>query len=163
MNAHDLEEVARHEGDVGARGLGEARDARDHAGVLRHRLEGVILVAEIDEVRIGEAGIAAAMVHFPDCHQAIWLRIRQRPQQHAVHDAEDGGRRADAQRQRQDHGGAESEALPQPASRVSQVLQCGFEHAFSGLEPRYAVGYLDGRRPLGVASAELPEARCSMR
>ena len=35
-------------------------------------------------------------------HDAIGLGIRQRPQQHAVNDAENGGVRADAQSERQD-------------------------------------------------------------
>ena len=82
--------------------VGSARpdDARDDAGVLRHRLEGAILVAEVVEVRIGEAGVGAAVVHLPDRHEPVRFRVRQRPQQHAVDDAEDGRRRADAERQR---------------------------------------------------------------
>jgi hypothetical protein len=44
-----------------------------------------------------------AIAHvLPDVHEPGRLGIRQRPQQHGVDDAEDGGRRADAQCQRPD-------------------------------------------------------------
>jgi hypothetical protein len=47
---------------------------------------------------------------------------RRRPQQHGVDDAEDRGVEADADRQRQDHHGAESGTPAQHAQGVADVL-----------------------------------------
>jgi len=41
------------------------------------------------------------VIDFGDGDEAIGVRIRERPQQHAVHDAENRRRRADAKRERQ--------------------------------------------------------------
>jgi hypothetical protein len=53
--------------------------------------------------------------------QLIRLRIRQRLQQHAVDDAEDGGVGADADRQGQDGDSGEHRQLDQPPQDVAQT------------------------------------------
>src|SRR5690606_32688519 len=65
-----------------------------------HLLDAAALGAPVDEVRIGGDVLLDALpwIAEPDAHQPIGLRVRQRPQQDAVHDAEDGGGDADAQR-----------------------------------------------------------------
>ena len=40
-------------------------------------------------------------VRVPDHHETLWIRIRQRPKDDAVEDAEDGRARADAEPERQ--------------------------------------------------------------
>ncbi len=159
-NAQHREEVTRDEGHPGARRFGWTRDARNHVRVLRHRLEGAVLVAEVVEVRVGEARIRAAVVHFPDCHQAVRIRVRQRAQQHAVDHAEDRRRRPDAQGQRQDHGGAECGGLPQPPSGVSQIPQDRVEHVCSVPQrPAPRAGLLDGLSDERVATPSSGPAR----
>ena len=56
-----------------------------------------------------------------DAHDGAGIRVRQRPQQDAVDDAEHGGVRPDAQREDEHHGGREAGTSPQAADRVAQV------------------------------------------
>ena len=62
-------------------------------------------------------------VGLPDHHQAIDLGDRRRAQQHAVDDAEDGGRGANGQRQREDGHQREAGAAGQPPKRVTQIVE----------------------------------------
>src|ERR1039457_3183553 len=55
--------------------------------------------------------------------------IWQRPQQHRIHHAEDGGVCTDAECQRQDRNGSEAGLLPQHSQRITQ-----FGHADSSRE-----------------------------
>jgi len=60
---------------------------------------------------------------FQHAHDAVGVRVRQGPEEHAVDKAEDRGVRADAQGQRQDRNGGESGAAAQRSEGVSQVLR----------------------------------------
>ena len=51
------------------------------------------------------------------------MRERQRPEQHRVDDAEDGGVHADAEREREDDDGSEAGPAAQHAQRVSNILE----------------------------------------
>ncbi len=53
----------------------------------------------------------------PDGGEAIWIAVRQRAQQDGVNDAEHGGRRADAQRQRQSRDSGKSRSFGKRAQR----------------------------------------------
>ena len=55
-------------------------------------------------------------------HQSIWLFKWQRPQQHCVDDAKNGGVRANSQRQRQNRYAAEPRIFCQHSQTVSEVL-----------------------------------------
>jgi len=59
------------------------------------------------------------------------IRIRQRPQQHAVDDAEDRGGRADAERQRQHGDGGEPGRLDELTDGVADVSNRVREHQCS--------------------------------
>ena len=59
----------------------------------------------------------------PDPHELLGVRIRQRLDQHRVDDAEDRGRRADAERERE-HGG-QRERGPPRASRAARSADRG--------------------------------------
>jgi hypothetical protein len=48
-----------------------------------------------------------------------------RPEQHAVHDAEHRGVRADTEAEREDHGGGESGLGAQASDRVAKILDEG--------------------------------------
>jgi hypothetical protein len=57
----------------------------------------------------------------PDEHQAFRLRIRKRPQNHGIHDAEQQTVGPDPERQRHHRGSRISRTLAQRADRVLQV------------------------------------------
>ena len=65
------------------------------------------------------AGAGIVLEHFDE---TIRIRIRQGPQEHPVHDAEDGGVRADAQRQRQNRCERKDRRPPPRPPGVSHVL-----------------------------------------
>src|SRR5260370_8233847 len=58
----------------------------------------------------------------PDLHQPIWLFKWQRPQQHCVDDAKNGGVRPHPQRQRQNRYGAEPGNFCPPSQTLSEPL-----------------------------------------
>src|SRR3982074_192248 len=133
LDAQYFEEIARDPGYCGPRRLRSSGNAHRPAMVFRHCLEAVALVAEIDEVRVSQACKYAAMIDLPYRYDAIRLRIRQRPQQHAVNHAEDCRRRADAKRQRQNGDGVDAGILAQPPSGILQVLEQRMEHDWPSL------------------------------
>ena len=59
----------------------------------------------------------------------VRIRIRERPHQHAVHDAEDGGIDADPERQHADRHQTESRRAPQGPEHVRETLHQGVEPA----------------------------------
>ena len=56
-----------------------------------------------------------------DAHEAIRLRVGQRPQQRRVDEAEDGDGCADAERERKHRYGREARRVAEGAKRVSKV------------------------------------------
>ena len=136
------------------------RHAEDGEVVPRHARAVEALAARRSPVRLAVAGVkAAASWNAPLCvdevaivrrreprrdasraaveqhDQPIGIVIRQRPQQHAVDDGEDGGVGADAERERQ-HGDEREAGLPaQHARGVAKVLQRAeltCSHSFAG-------------------------------
>ena len=65
-------------------------------------------------------------------HEPIGLVERQRPQQHRVDDAEDGGVGADAEREDRDHGDGERRRAEQDPEGVAEV---GKQRAHDGVTP----------------------------
>ena len=63
-------------------------------------------------------------------HEPVRIAERKRLQQHTVDDAEDGCRRADPQRQREDRNAREPGLLPEDARGVAKTLHEGREHVF---------------------------------
>ena len=100
----------------------------------------VIGVGEVD----GGRGVEPAdpqvgrLVHHFD--QAFLLRVRQRPQQHAVHDAEHGGGGADAEGEREDGHDRERGSAPQGARRVAEVAKEVLDGAETVLVARALAG-----------------------
>ena len=89
------------------------------------------LRAEIVEVRrrpreVGDVAVAHVL---PDVHEARGRPIRQRREEHRVHDAEDRGGGANAKRQRRDRGDRKRRFLVERPDRVGHVgderLACG--------------------------------------
>src|SRR5205823_6262489 len=63
-----------------------------------------------------------------DVDELLGMRDGQRPEQHTVHDGEQGRVEADADRQRGDRDGREPRTLDQPAQREPNVGQKRLEH-----------------------------------
>ena len=73
-----------------------------------------------------------------DLHESLGLGIRQRPQKHGIHDAEDRRRRAEADGERQHRDGREPRRSLEPAQRVL------------GIGAKFGVEIAHARVPRGV-------------
>jgi hypothetical protein len=93
-------------------------------GEQRGVLDGRRLRLAVEIIRDRDAGLIEvdALVAVPDEDQAVRVRIRQRSEQRLVEQAENGGVRADAERQRQD-GDEREDRLP--AERTKGVAEVG--------------------------------------
>ena len=138
---------------------------------LEHR----VLISPVEEVGGGYPITSVPRHDLVDADQGVRLWVRKGPQQHAVDDAEDRGRRADAERKRQDRHEAEarsSEELPGPETEIARDMSKHLEHSWEsagpGLErvgqtfesglPVHAVGALQvaGKlRPIGDLRARV--------
>ncbi len=89
-----------------------------------HVLEGPVLIPPIEE--IGSRGAfpldVQPRIRFPNEHQALGMRIRQRTKENRVHHAEDGGVGADSESQDGDDQSGEAGAPSQRPVCVSDVL-----------------------------------------
>ena len=85
------------------------------------------VLVSISEVHRRRGRHIAAIADLPDPHELVRIRIRQWLDQHGVDDAEDRGRRADADCERDD--GRECECRPprQAAHRIAQIAGDGIE------------------------------------
>ncbi len=123
LHAQHAEEVPAHRRDSHPCRLGRAGDRRHAIAVLRHHGEAAVAIAEILEVRVGEPGVGTAVGHFPHGHQAVGRRIRQRTQQNAVDDAEDGRGGADGKGQGEHRNRRRGWVLCQDPDGVAKVEQ----------------------------------------
>ena len=131
LNTEDLEKVGRDACNRRARRLRSSRNGRDVVIVLRNRLEAAALIAKVVEVRVRKARRPALRGDLEDGHDPVRIGVRQRPQQHAVYNAENCRGRADAERQREDGDGGERGILTQHAEGKAQVLEQGFKEGKS--------------------------------
>ncbi len=91
-----------------ALGLGAAGQRRRARVVNRDGVRGPVLLAPREEVGVGQREDPAFLAHDAHLHEAIGVPERERSQQHGVDDREDRGRRADAERERQNRDGREA-------------------------------------------------------
>ena len=91
----------------------------------RHVLEHlVVLPVEEEKVRRQRELVEVeAWRRAPDVDQPVGMWIRQRLEQHAVDDAEDGGDGADAERQRERRNDQEPRLLSEAAASVTEVFE----------------------------------------
>ena len=129
-----LEVAARHAQHPQPLGAAPADEIDARFRVVRQRrqvLERAGVVADEGEVRGREhasrVGATGLLLVQPD--EATGLLVRQRREQHRVDDAEDGGRAADAEAERQRHDGGVARAPPHLAERVAQVAGEPFDPA----------------------------------
>ncbi len=98
------------------------------------------------EPGVGEEPVGRAIA---DRDETIRIGIRKRTQQDGVHDGEDRGVRADAERQREDGRGGEAGCAPQHAQAVADVLA-------ERVEPRQAALIAPGLRGLRIPAEGQP-------
>ena len=106
-------------------GAGVEADRGARAPVERERLHAVhrLQAVEIVGHAVRRAAGPGVRIAVEDVDQPVGLRDGQRPQQHGLHDGEDRRVRADADGQREQHGGGEAAVLQQDAQGISEVLQ----------------------------------------
>ena len=126
--AKQLEEIGRHTARaelLGKRAAGVVDDAGvEGRGVTNH----LRLLAVVHELRRRAPAVDALRRRRLKHHEAVGVGKRHRLQQHRVDHREDGGVRADAERQRRNGGGGEAAALPEHPERLAQVLEEAFNH-----------------------------------
>ena len=96
------------------------RDCRGIPGANRLERRLILAICEIGRRAMIRSGPARGVM--ADAHQPLGLIERQGLQQHAVHDAEDRRRGADAERQRQNGRRGKRRLLPEGPGRVADVL-----------------------------------------
>src|SRR5690349_2683545 len=87
--------------------------APPRCGVLEYSIQPSV-VAEVDR-RDRLVFERLGVVHFPERDQSIWLRIGKWPKHHAAQEAEDAGRGAGTQTEREDGGDREARRASQCA------------------------------------------------
>src|SRR5690606_38806612 len=102
------------------------------------RVEGAVVITE-PEVRGGRG-------HRPGDDETVLIRIRQRPQQHAVDDAEHRRRRTDAQAKRDDGDGDETRFATESARTEAQVAREVLERQRAELVARPLARLLDATK-----------------
>ena len=114
-----LQPLRRPAAGQGERSVGERRDlvkARDCSRRSKYS---------------GTTQLAPGRVVQPGVNQldAVGVLVRQGPEQHAVHHAEDRAGGADAEREGEDGERGEAGALPQAAERIAQVVEQRVDHS----------------------------------
>src|SRR5882724_1658061 len=101
---------------------------REIQGTKRGNLrESAILVAKGDEFRRGQRSVGQFRLQIPEPDNLFGMIEGQRLQQHSVHNAEDCGVRADAERERENCDGRESGIFHQTTESIAQVLRETFQ------------------------------------
>src|SRR5580704_12682403 len=93
----------------------------------RHILKGIIVMTPVLEIDPGDTDASGLGRGFAEPHEALAVRVRQRPQEHGIDHAENGGVRAYAERQRQNDDQREAGRLANAAKAIANVLKNGLE------------------------------------
>ena len=88
--------------------------------------ERVVVVLQFQKVSGCEGRSRLIRGRVPDLDEIVGARVRQRPQEHAIDDAEDGGVRSDAKRQRHQDDGSQARCLEEGAQCIPDVVEHGF-------------------------------------
>jgi hypothetical protein len=120
----DLREAGRHRAHSDEAGVVAHLHAEFAGEVGADRLEAFRLLADVDEVGAGDPGRDA--IPLRPCgvqgDDAVGAGVGKRREQQRLHDGEDGGVRANSQRQREDGGQGEGRTLPQLPQREAKIV-----------------------------------------
>ena len=117
------------DGNVESRERARGRRVTAHC---RKRLAVLLQVRELIrcQTRAGRlTRLPAGVQHLDDSHEPFGVRKRQRPEDDAVYEAEDGSGGTNAERERQYGNGAESRIATEAAGSVPQIANDRFKHA----------------------------------
>jgi hypothetical protein len=104
----------------------EGSEAGEAVGVIAKLL--VLLVRKQGPVIhwvgvLGKSSVPAALFVIAYAQEGGWILYRQRPEEHRVHEGEDGGGGSDAERESEDSGEGEARRSPQLPQCMFQVSQ----------------------------------------
>ena len=124
---HHVEVVAGHEADGHPHRVLLPLQRVDHPRVFGDPGEALGALAEVGDLGNGEVDVVAAgsLDRVTDVDEAIAVLVGKGPQQHAAHDAEDGGVRANPESEGEDDGDREAASAGKTAYGVAEV---GDEH-----------------------------------
>ena len=125
MEAHHVKIGAVDDPGANFPGLAEANHGETDGGELAEGAECFDARAQVLNFRHGEWDLPRADTRraLLDINEAVLVAVDQRPQQHAAHQAKDGGVGANAQRQREHHGDRKPLGARQRAERYSQIAK----------------------------------------
>ena len=123
IDAQRLEQLSRHHAAGQPLGLARARQVVALAAVDADVLEDLVLRPPVLVVRVSDGHLINLRARLPQVDEPLGFGVGQRLEQHRIDDAEDGRRRADAERQRQHRDEGEAGVPEQHARAVAQVLQ----------------------------------------
>ena len=125
LQADDVEEVRRDDGagDLLRFAPGQAAQVVGIAARDREMLESGIVAPEVEVVRKCDRDGALLRTNvLVEDDEPLGVRIRQRPKEDGVNDAEDRGVRADAERQREDGNKGEAWCFPKLTNGVAKFV-----------------------------------------
>jgi hypothetical protein len=120
-NAQHVEETGRYARGAdafGISGIGEIHREMTETGDCRYRRH---LLGEVSQARRRQGVALRRRTGRPQKDEPIRVVKRQRPQQHGVDDAEDGGVGADPEPERQERDNGEPRAPAKRAQRIDQI------------------------------------------
>ena len=117
-----VEERAGHERADEPLRLVDAREVHALRKPQRHRLERVALLLNLLELLVRQQPARKRRRLSEHRHETVGVRVRQRPQEHGVDDAEHGGVGADAKGERKDGDEREGRTPPPEPKRIANVL-----------------------------------------
>ena len=135
-HAQQLERVPRDLRALQPLGAVRPDERRARALIRREALEHRVLLAPVEKRRRRHRELPVLRHDLVHAHELAGLRIRQRLQQHAVDHAEDRGRRAHAQGERQHGHDREARRLDQLPNRVARIAQNVSKHQSSSRRSR---------------------------
>jgi hypothetical protein len=123
LDSEDVEVVRRDPRAPQLHGLGYAGERDGTAGLRGHVLEDRVLLLPVQIVQRGNAVPPPSGRLLEHAQDAVRLPVRQRLQQDAIHEAENGGVAPNAQRQRHHRNGGKPRGILQRPETEPEILQ----------------------------------------
>jgi len=121
-HAEHSKEIGGDAGKICPDRLDPTSDRLRTTGVSGNRFETVVSRDEVIEIRLRERHPASRFVQLVDFDETFLVRIRHWPQENGVEHTEDRGRRADAEREREDRDESEGGRFKESAEGVFQII-----------------------------------------
>ena len=121
-DAHGAENAGRHHGSRQALRLIAAREVDGNRAIDTQMLEDLVLLEPVVERRPRDGHVLTRTVSLVQDDEPLHVRVGEWSQHHGVGHREDGGIRADSQRERGDDDGGDDRGPPQRANGIEEVL-----------------------------------------